>query len=292
MTITHIPVDLHCHSNNSDGVFSVTDLLDMVKNNGGKYIALTDHDTVIGVAEARKHAKQIGLHLIGGVEISVTWRNNILIHIIGLNVDETNAALVNRLNELRKLRLARGEAIAAGLAKVHIPNALEGAMRYCDNPNSLSRTHFARFLVAEGYAKKGKVFDKYMVAGRPGYVNQTWATLEEAVSLIVGSGGVAVIAHPCRYKLTRMKLLELIADFKQYGGSGIEVISSSHSPDDVKRIAAIAACQGLLCSIGTDFHNVGENFQKINVGLNPPLPANCMPIFEKIGITDTLLRDQ
>ena len=279
-----IPIDLHCHSNNSDGAHSVTDVLDMVKFNGGKYIALTDHDTVNGILDAKSYAKLIGLELISGVEVSVTWEKNVLVHIIGLGVDETNPELITNLNLLRSYRCKRGEEIAKQLAKVGINGSYEGALKYCSNPEALSRTHFARFLVDNGYAKANRVFDKFLTTGKPGYVFQTWASLKDAVSWIKNSGGIAVIAHPCRYKLTRTKLLKLVDDFISYGGQGIEVISSSHTQTDCMNITQIALEKHLLASLGTDFHNIENNYPKINVGMNYPLPVKCKPVYTELGI--------
>ena len=282
-----IPLDFHCHSTNSDGSYAVTNLLDKVLANGGKYIALTDHDTVDGIHEARQYAKQIGLIFFAGVEISVTWENNNLIHIVGLNIDENNSELIKKLNELRSQRFTRGEKIANNLAKLGIPNALAGALKFCNNPNALSRTHFSLFLTEAGYAKPGKAFDKYLAPGKPGYVTYTWACLSDAVKWITNSGGIAIIAHPSRYKFTRTKLLRLIHDFKACGGRGIEVISSSHSKDDAYNIANIAKQEDLLASIGSDFHGDKQSYHKIKVGLNHPLPPiGCTPVYTEFGINN------
>jgi len=282
-----IALDFHCHSTNSDGAYTVTDLLDLAKKNGCKYLALTDHDTVNGVTQARRYAKEIGLNFIAGVEISVTWENNNLVHILGLKVDENNQALIENLEKLRSQRLERGKKIAANLAKAGINNALEGALKYCDNVEALSRTHFARFLTDEGYAKPGKAFEKYLAPGKIGYVSQSWANLQEAVKWITESGGIAVIAHPCRYKFTRTKLLRLINQFKEYGGRGIEIVSSSHSKDDAYKIAAIANQEGLLGSIGSDFHYDNQGYKKITLGVNHKLPPlGCKPIYTEFGISE------
>lgn len=282
-----IPLDFHCHSTYSDGAFSVEKLLDRVKINGGKYIALTDHDTVDGISTAKLYAKKIGLNFIAGVEISVTWDKNNLVHIIGLNIDENNTTLVNELKNLQNKRFSRGNQIAANLAKVGIPNALDGAMKFCSNINALSRTHFSRYLVEAGFAKPGKAFAKFLAPNKPGYVPITWASLEDAVKWITNSGGIAIIAHPCRYEYTRTKLLKLINEFKSYGGLGIEVISSSHSKDDAYKIGLIAEQQDLLASIGSDFHNDNESYRTINVGINHKLPPyNCKAVYTAIGIDD------
>jgi predicted metal-dependent phosphoesterase TrpH len=279
-----IAVDLHCHSTYSDGALSIKEVLDLVHSNGGKYIALTDHDTITGVAEAREYATHLGLNFISGVEISVTWEKNTLIHIIGLNIDEKNPVLVENLAQLRANRFLRGQKIAEKLEKVGVHNALDGALQFCENKDNLSRTHFSRFLTQNGYAKPGKAFDKFLAPGKPAYVPQTWATLKDAVTWIRESGGIAVIAHPSRYKLTRTKLVALITEFKSYGGEGIEVISSSHSIADSLNIATLARVHHLLCSIGSDFHNINESYCKITVGLNYPLPVGCNPIYDKLGI--------
>lgn len=283
---TKLPIDLHCHSINSDGSHGVTEVLDMVVKNSGKYIALTDHDTVDGVSLAMEYGDKLGLQVFAGVEISVTWVNNSLVHILGLNVDIANVTLLNGLESLRQMRFSRGEKIAAKLAKAGIDNALAGAMQYCKNPKALSRTHFARFLVAEGYATRSNVFNKYLVQGRLGYVPQQWASLEDAVNWITNSGGIAVIAHPCRYKFTRTKLLSLINDFKLAGGSGIEVISSSHTKLEMEAMAVIAKEQGLLASLGSDFHDINAVNPNICLGLNYRLPEICAPIYHKLGITE------
>ena len=278
-----IPIDLHCHSTNSDGAFKVKELLDMALKNGGKYLALTDHDTLSGIPEARIYAKEIGLNFIPGVEISVTW-NHSLVHIIGLNINEKDQTLIDNLQHLQNGRITRGQKIAEKLAKLGIPDALNGAMKYCSDPKALSRTHFLRFLTENGYAKSNRAFDKYLAPGKPAYVAHEWASLENAVKWITASGGTAVIAHPCRYKFTRTKLLKLINDFKSYGGVGIEVVSSSHSLDDALHIAHIAKESNLFASIGSDFHNITNNFARAHVGVNYPLPPNCTPIYSKLGI--------
>ena len=280
----YTPIDFHCHSTYSDGALPVKDLLDLAKQNGGKFLALTDHDTVAGISEAKIHAQQIGLTLLGGVEISVTWEGNTLVHILGLNIDETNDKLVANLNTLQSARIMRGQKIAEKLSRIGIPGAFEGAMKYCSNPNALSRTHFNRFLVENGYAKPGKAFEKYLAPGKPGYVTQKWASLENALEWIIDSGGVAVIAHPARYKFTRSKLLRFIEEFKQCGGIGIEVVSSSHSTDDIISTAKIAHDTGLLASMGSDFHNREESFRRITLGVNLSLPSICTPIYSKFGI--------
>ncbi|MDD3267072.1 MAG: PHP domain-containing protein [Burkholderiales bacterium] len=278
-----IPVDLHSHTTNSDGSLSVTELLTKAKENGGKYLALTDHDTVNGIKEAREVAKTLDLQLIAGVEISVTWNRGDLVHIVGLNVDENNQTLVEELNKLRASRIERGRKIAANLAKVGIHGAFEGAMSYCKNPEALSRTHFNQWLVDNDYAKASNAFSKYLAPGKPGYAAQTWTSLENAVTWIKNSGGIAVIAHPARYNFTRTKLIRLIEEFKGFGGRGLEVVSSSHSQLDEIEMAKLCQQFGLLASVGSDFHK-SETYRKIYVGTNKMPPQDTPTIFSELGI--------
>lgn len=280
----YIPIDLHCHSTHSDGSLSIPDVLAMAKENGAVYQAITDHDTIDGIKEAKTVAAKLGLNLIPGVEISVTWHANTLIHIVGLGINEEDAQLSEQLQILRSSRLTRGKRIGDNLAKVGILGAFEGALQLCKNPQALSRTHFSQFLVNNGYAKPGKAFEKYLAPGKPGYTPQIWASLKDAVSWIKESGGVAVIAHPGRYKFTRTKLLKLIDEFKEYGGQGIEVMSSSHSISDEENIAQICQQTGLFASVGSDFHQE-ESYRKIKPGKNKALPDKVEPVFKLLGIS-------
>lgn len=279
----YIPIDLHCHSSHSDGALSVRELLTLAQKNETVYQALTDHDTTEGITEARTIAAELGINLIPGIEISVTWHHNTLIHIVGLGIDENNPQLVTEMAKLRASRIERGQRIGANLAKVGIQGAFEGAMSLCSHPEALSRTHFGHWLVQQGYAKPGKAFDKYLAQGKPGYTPQLWASLENAVKWIVDSGGIAIIAHPGRYKFTRTKLLKLIEEFKSYGGIGIEVVSSSHAPHEEENIAAICRFSGLLASVGTDFHQT-ESYRNLLPGKNKPLPAGLESVFPLLGI--------
>lgn len=279
----YLPIDLHCHSTHSDGSLTVREVLTLARQNGVVYQALTDHDTIDGISEAKQIAKELEINLIPGVEISVTWHANTLIHIIGLGIDNSNQQLCEELYKLRSSRLERGKRIGDNLARVGVKGAFEGALALCGNPQALSRTHFSQFLVNNGYAKPGKAFEKFLAPGKPGYTPQVWATLSDAVKWIKESGGVAVIAHPGRYKFTRTKLLKLIDEFKEYGGQGIELLSSSHSPADEQNIALICKQTGLYASVGSDFHQE-ESYRIIKPGRNKRLPAGVEPIFPLIGI--------
>jgi len=270
-------VDLHCHSNVSDGVLAPAAVAAHARQAGVDAWALTDHDEVKGVAAAREAALSLGMHFISGVEISITWAGQ-TVHIVGLQVDETNEALVQGLAATRSGRDARGREMAAQLAAAGIAGAYEGALKYVGNPDLMSRTHFARFLVECGAcANLPEVFRKYLVEGKPGFVPHRWATLEQAMGWIHAAGGVAVIAHPGRYKLSSTAQGVLFDEFKQRGGGAIEVVTGSHTPDQYGPYAELAKRYGFLASRGTDFHGPGES--RVDFSMLPPLPASVKPVW-------------
>ena len=269
--------DLHCHSNVSDGMLAPAEVAARAKANGVDYWALTDHDEVGGIAEARAAAKDIGLPFMAGVEISITWAGK-TVHIVGLGIDENDATLRGGLDSVRNGRLVRGREIAQQLEQAGIPGAFEGALQYADNPEMLGRTHFARFLVdASVKPTVSAVFDNYLVEGKPGFVPHRWATLEEAVSWIRAAGGRAVIAHPGRYPFTDLQLWAMIDRFRELGGEGIEVVTGSHTPDQYQTFANVARRSGLLASRGSDFHGPGES--RVDLGSLPPLPSGLTPVW-------------
>ena len=246
---------------------------------GVKALALTDHDEVSGLADARVAAKAAGIELIDGVEVSVTWEDH-TIHIVGLGVDPDNETLLDGLRENRSGRNERAERISAQLERVGIAGALEGARKYVTNPELVSRTHFARFLVESGRVRSTQaVFDRYLGEGKPGYVAHVWASLADAVTWIRAAGGLAVIAHPGRYKLNEAHREKLLQTFVDLGGAAIEVVTGSHSPDEFGYWGRRAREFGLLGSMGSDFHGLREGCR--DLGNLPPLPSGCTPIWEK-----------
>ncbi|HEX7642809.1 MAG TPA: 3',5'-nucleoside bisphosphate phosphatase [Burkholderiaceae bacterium] len=269
--------DLHCHSNISDGTLKPAEVAARAKANGVELWALTDHDEVGGIAEARAAAEAADLPYVTGVEISVTWAGK-TIHIVGLGVDETDAALLQGLARTRNGREPRAKEMAEKLAALGIPSAYEGAMKYAGNPDLLSRTHFARYLVEIGKGESIQdVFKNYLVEGKPGYVPHRWAYLKDAVRWIRDAGGAAIVAHPGRYKLSDLAFDEFVNEFKQSGGTGIEVITGSHSPDQYDTYANVARRYGLLASRGSDFHGPEES--RVDIGTLPPLPSDLQPVW-------------
>ncbi|MCB2264151.1 MAG: PHP domain-containing protein [Candidatus Thiosymbion ectosymbiont of Robbea hypermnestra] len=268
--------DLHAHSTASDGTLTPSELVALAAARGVEVLALTDHDTLEGLAEARTAAEAADLSLLPGVEISVTWGGR-SVHIVGLGVASRNETLREGLAGLRAYRHRRAEEIGRRLAGAGIAGALEGAREF-SNGRLIGRTHFARFLIQRGYAaNEREVFKHYLVKGKPGHVPGEWACLEAAVGWIRGAGGRAVIAHPGRYGFSRAKLLRLIGQFRELGGVGIEVVSSSHTRDESLLFARYARENRLLASVGSDFHGPQNPWARL--GELAPLPAFCTPIW-------------
>jgi len=272
--------DLHTHSIASDGTLTPAELVARAAAAGVETLALTDHDTVAGIADAQAAAEPLGLKLIPGVEVSVTWGGR-TVHLVGLDVDPGCATLLEGLAGLQDYRVWRAEEIGRRLDKAGYPGALEGARRYAAG-TLIGRTHFARFLAERGAAADVRdVFKRFLVSGKPGHVPGEWTTLEQAVGWIRAAGGVAVVAHPARYNFTRTKMLRLLGELKECGGRGIEVVSGSHSRDDYYTFARHASEQRLLASAGSDYH--GPEQPWIELGRLPALPEGCTPIWSLPG---------
>jgi 3',5'-nucleoside bisphosphate phosphatase len=270
-------IDLHAHSNISDGLLTPSELVEHAAMHRVDVLALTDHDDTSGLDVARHEAKRWGIHLINGVEISVTWKKR-TIHIVGLNVNPDYPPLKAGLADIRAGRHERAKSMAAGLDKVGITGSLEGAYAYAQE-GIISRTHFARYLVESGVAKDNRtVFKRYLVKGKPGYVEHEWASLANAVAWITGSGGEAVIAHPGRYDLGRVNMLLLLEEFRAAGGSAIEVVTGSHTGSQYVEFAKYAQLFGLKASMGSDYHGKGISFMEM--GRLPSLPTNCVPVWQ------------
>jgi predicted metal-dependent phosphoesterase TrpH len=270
--------DLHSHSTASDGSLRPRELLERAKSQNVDVLALTDHDNTAGLEEAEQAAKDVGVKLVSGVEVSVTW-NSTTVHVLGLGIRPQNDNLQRGLRKLREFRNWRGEEISRRLAKVGIQGALEGAKQYASG-TLISRTHFARFLVARGHAKDLRdVFKKYLVHNKPGHVPGHWTDLESAVHWILEAGGMAVIAHPVRYKLSATRLRQLLGEFKECGGEGLEVVSSSHSLDECRAMAVQAKNFDFYATCGSDYH--GPEHAWVELGKIPPLPEGCNPIWSQ-----------
>jgi len=276
-----INADLHCHSVVSDGTLQPEALAARAHANGVRLWALTDHDEIGGQHRAAAAAREHGMRYLTGTEISVTFADE-TVHIVGLGFDPDDARMKRGLEETRGGREARAREIAAGLAQVGIKDAYEGALKHVGNPELISRTHFARFLVESGACKDtNEVFRRYLTEGKPGYVPHRWASLKHAVQWITEAGGLAVIAHPARYKFTANEEFALFSEFKTHGGRGVEVVTGSHTSAEAVKYAGTAREFGLAASRGSDFHSPDESHT--DLGRLPYLPGELTPVWELLA---------
>jgi predicted metal-dependent phosphoesterase TrpH len=273
--------DLHCHSVVSDGTLTPEALAERASANGVELWALTDHDEISGQARAASAARFCGMRYLTGVEISVTFLHQ-TVHIVGLGFDPDNENLQKGLRATRGGRSQRAKDMARDLERVGIKNAFEGALQYAGNPDLVSRTHFARHLVETGVCKEtNEVFRKYLTEGKPGYVEHRWASLKDAVGWITGAGGMAVIAHPARYRFTANEEFALFTEFKGHGGRGVEVVTGSHSAAEYVTYGDAAKDYGLAASRGSDFHSPMESHTEL--GTLPYLPGSLTPVWELLA---------
>jgi 3',5'-nucleoside bisphosphate phosphatase len=276
-----INADLHSHSAVSDGTLEPEDLATRAADKGVELWALTDHDELGGLTRAREAALDLGIAFLTGTEISVSFAGE-TVHIVGLGFDADNRVLQAGLQATRSGRLERAHRMAEGLAAVGIPGAFEGALEYVGNPDLISRTHFARFLVETGVcAATHEVFQRYLTEGKPGYVPHAWARLKDAVRWITEAGGVAVIAHPARYRFSPTAEYALFTEFIAHGGRGVEVLTGSHSHSEQLRYADTALEFDLLASRGSDFHSPEES--RIELGALPDLNGKLKPVWQALA---------
>ena len=273
--------DLHCHSVVSDGTLTPEALAARAAANGVELWALTDHDEIGGQHRAMAAAREAGMKYLTGTEISVTFAGQ-TVHIVGLGFDADDESMRRGLTATRGGRGERAMEMAEGLARVGIHGAYEGALKHVGNPDLISRTHFARFLVESGVCRDTpEVFRKYLTEGKPGFVPHRWATLGDAVAWITRAGGVAVIAHPARYAFTANEEYALFSEFKAHGGTAVEVVTGSHTAAEYVKYAQTAQEFGLAASRGSDFHSPGESHT--DLGQLPYLPGGLTPVWELLA---------
>lgn len=278
---TTLNADLHCHSVVSDGTLTPEALASRAKANGVDLWSLTDHDEIGGQHRALAAAREVGLSYLTGTEISVTFAHT-TVHIVGLGFDPDHPALVQGLQATRGGRDQRAKDMAEQLAAVGIPGAFEGALVYAGNPELISRTHFARFLVETGVCQDtSEVFRRYLTEGKPGFVPHRWAKLGDAIRWITQAGGMAVVAHPARYDFTPTEEYALFSEFKAHGGQGVEVVTGSHTPAEFIRYTDLALEFDLAASRGSDFHSPSESH--CDLGELPPLNAQLTPVWERLA---------
>lgn len=269
-------VDLHCHSNASDGALSPDVLVRRAVERGVDTLAITDHDTIDAYAKLRA-AELPAIRLIPGIEFSARWRQ-MTVHIVGLDIDLDSATLAAAIRQQKAARRKRAAEISARLAKRGIEDALEGALSFAGEA-SIGRPHFAAHLVARSYVRSTReAFRKYLGAGKAGDVKQHWPEMRDVIDWIRSADGIAVLAHPAKYKLTNVRLVELTDAFQAEGGQAIEVISGQQSIDVTRRLAKLCTDRGLLASCGSDFHGPEQPWSEL--GRFGPLPDACRPVWE------------
>jgi len=278
---TILNADLHCHSVVSDGTLTPEALAARAASNGVELWALTDHDEIGGQHRAAAAAHALGMKYLTGTEISITFAGQ-TVHIVGLGFDPDDERMKQGLHQTRGGRGQRAMEMAASLAAAGIPGAYEGALKYVGNPELISRTHFARFLVEAGVCRDtNEVFRKYLTEGKPGYVPHRWATLRDAITWIRDAGGVAVIAHPARYSFSPTEEYALFSEFKAHGGAAVEVVTGSHSVAESVKYADMAREFTLAASRGSDFHSPDES--RTDLGMLPYLPGTLTPVWELLA---------
>lgn len=269
--------DLHCHSIASDGSLTPTELVQRAKAMGVTSLALTDHDTINGQQEAQTAARSNAITLIPGIELSTTWENKCF-HIVGLNIDPEHSNLNQGIQKLQTLRTERAKKIANKLEKKSIPGSYEAVIKAAKG-GMITRAHFSSYLLAQNYVStQQEAFDKYLGKGKPAFVSTVWADLHDAIDWINQAGGVAVVAHPLRYKMTASWMRRFLSFFKEAGGQGIEVVTGRSNPDEIRRAMLYATQYDLAASVGSDFHTPDNKW--VELGRLAPLPKNMTPIWE------------
>ncbi len=268
--------DFHCHSTASDGTFTPQDLVLRAHEKGVTTLSLTDHDTVSGLEKAKQQAHDLGMQFINGIELSANWQKHCL-HIVGLGIDPTYEPLVKITDYLQTLRTERAEKMSAKLEKKQIFGAFD-AVKLAAGEGMITRTHFADFLVSQHHVDtQQEAFDRYLAQGKPAFVATIWPELHEVINWITGAGGIAVIAHPLRYKLSANWMNRLLVDFKESGGQGLEVITSRINQDEIRLVANYAKKYDLVGSVGSDFHNDTNPY--VELGRIAELPATVTPVW-------------
>ena len=278
LPVTPANFDFHCHSTISDGLLPPDEVAGRAAANGIDCWALTDHDDLGGLTTARNAAEAAGMRFVNGVEISIEWQST-PIHVVGLGFDAGDARLLAGLDGIRSGRVERARRMGEALAAIGIPGVFEGAMQLAAKANLISRAHFARYMVSIGIGRDTQdIFQHYLSPGKPGYVDHRWASLADAIDWIQGAGGIAVVAHPARYKtLSNGDMRRFLGDFKDLGGGAIEIVCGSHSPDHVLHYARLARHFAFHASRGSDFHGPDERHTEL--GRLAALPADLKPVW-------------
>ncbi len=272
------PVDLHMHSRYSDGSLDVPDLVRRAFGRGVRLMALTDHDNTAGLAAAASATRECGMVFLPGVEVSCQW-NGVGLHVVGLGIDAGCPVLQEGLGKIMAFRDWRATEIGRRLAEGGMPGAEEGA-RSMAGSRMVGRMHFARWLVqGEFCSDTAQAFELFLGSGRAAYVPSDWIPLPEAVSWIRAAGGLPVLAHPGRYRLSNPRLRALLSEFRDMEGAGLEVCSGSQGAGDREYLGRLARELSLAGSVGSDFH--GPAYGHTDIGQLLPLPEGVEPVWER-----------
>jgi 3',5'-nucleoside bisphosphate phosphatase len=274
-------IDLHTHSNRSDGSLSPADLVQRAAAAGVQVLALTDHDTVAGLDEAQCAARANGLTVVPGVEISASWRSQ-AIHVLGLWIDPASSSLRAQLETQAALRGARMRRICARLTQLKLPGAaLLAAVE--SSPGLPTRAHLAHAMVAGGHVDAVEAaFRKYLGKGKAAHIAAQWPPLDEVVGWIRAAGGIATLAHPARYAISSGARRRLLEDFAAAGGKAMEVVSGANGKQDIDTCAALAMNHGLEGSVGSDFHSPQAAWNPLGRSLK--LPDYITPVWRSFGL--------
>jgi predicted metal-dependent phosphoesterase TrpH len=274
-----LQVDLHSHTNASDGRLSPVELCERAIQHGVTLLAITDHDTVIGARAATEwlRATTAQLHVVPAVEYSSVW-SHMGVHLVGLGIDLEHPTTLSASEFFAEARMKRAEMIGARLAKLKMPDAFEGALALAGDAQ-IGRPHFARYLVAKGHVRSEEdAFDRYLGAGKPGDIKMLWPELGQVVDWIRAAGGVAVLAHPSKYRQTGARLRKLVAEFAACGGGAIEVVVGRQVADESRFLAQLCRQHNLEASVGSDFH-APSNWCEL--GEINALPEGCTPVWQR-----------
>jgi len=268
--------DLHCHSHYSDGDLSPSAVIELAVEREVTHLALTDHDTLAGLPEAKKAANQHNIQLINGVELSCTWHGQLL-HVLGLNVDPDNESLQQATKNNIQRRIDRAEKMFIDFEQ-HEIDLRDSVKKILQQHAVPTRPHFAQALIDQGYAKnKNQAFKRYLVKGKPGYIPMEWPDLEQTAEAINAASGIAVLAHPMRYKFTRTRLIKLIEDMMAVGVKGIEVSTPTTDASQMSMLSRLAMQYELFASVGSDFHSPNQPWAKL--GIVTDLPRELTPVW-------------
>ncbi|MCW8334361.1 RNase RNM [Vibrio paucivorans] len=275
-------IDLHSHTTASDGRLSPSELIDRALSFDIEVLAITDHDTVDALPIAHQYIddNELPIKLINGIEFSTVWQNKD-IHIVGLNIDPKSKALSELIEQQKEHRHSRAELIAHRLQKATREGVLE-EVKLIAGDAPITRAHFAKWLVDNGYAKTmQQVFKKYLTRNNPGYVPPNWCSMADAANAIHSAGGQAVLAHPGRYDLTAKWVKRLLAAFVEAGGDGMEVAQPQQAQQERRNLSDYAIQYKLLASQGSDFHYPSPWME---LGRNLWLPSGVEPVWKDWGI--------